>query len=540
MTKFRLKFTFTRSKLFLLVYSLIGSLYFLLLWSRQLVSTPTGIVAGWVGSWADGAVHLSYMSAFAFRSTFPLNHPLFYGHPFSYSFVADMLGGYLLRLGLPHHLAWNFLGGFLCLILLFLLPWVYSQFSSLSRALVASLLWFFSGGLGFIYFFQDVAQTGFLTTITHLPQEYTHIGSHYIEWINIISGELVPQRAFLLGLITGLLILTLLWRIFATKVKLRHFLVLGLLLGPLPIIHAHTAIVMAILTLWIFLLTLRRHPFSYWMLTAFISLSVAYPLATHFIFPSTSESFFRLYPGWLAKSKDINWFWFWLINWGLFLPASFVGYFFLPSRQKLFFLPFYFLFFLSNLILFQPYDWDNSKIFTWIYLAFSLPATTLLFRLLQAKRLGLIAFSLLFLVFTFSGFLDALRLLDFEKLQTPMFTNEELDLASKVRELTSPDSVILTSDQHNHFIPTLTGRQILMGYRGWLWTYGLDYTTRETDIANIYSGSSQASLLLDHYSIDYVVIGPSEHASFEINLSYFSQFPLLLESPSYSIYSVSH
>jgi uncharacterized membrane protein len=78
-----------------------------------------------------------------------------------------------------------------------------------------------------------------------------------------------------------------------------------------------------------------------------------------------------------------------------------------------------------------------------------------------------------------------------------------------------------------------------MSYPGWLWSYGINYTQREADIARIYKGGADTLSLLSHYHADYILIGPSERGAYQPNADYFNgQFRLLLHTPNYDIYAV--
>jgi uncharacterized membrane protein len=114
-----------------------------------------------------------------------------------------------------------------------------------------------------------------------------------------------------------------------------------------------------------------------------------------------------------------------------------------------------------------------------------------------------------------------------------------VQLASEVRRQTPPKAVFVTGEQPTNPIADLAGRSVLMSYPGWLWSYGINYTQREADLARIYGGGPQALDLLRHYHADYVVIGPSERSNFHPNLDYFgAQFRLVLHTANYAIYAV--
>jgi uncharacterized membrane protein len=84
-------------------------------------------------------------------------------------------------------------------------------------------------------------------------------------------------------------------------------------------------------------------------------------------------------------------------------------------------------------------------------------------------------------------------------------------VADWVRRNTSPTAIFAVADEHNSPIPTLAGRRELIGYPGWLWTYGLaDYVQKGEDDKRILDGDANALELAQKYGIDYVMIGPQE------------------------------
>lgn len=93
--------------------------------------------------------------------------------------------------------------------------------------------------------------------------------------------------------------------------------------------------------------------------------------------------------------------------------------------------------------------------------------------------------------------------------------------------------------QSNHPVGMLSGRRVLMGYPGWLWTEGLPTAERERDVRAIYGFTSDAPGLLAKYRVDYVVIGPVEREQLHANVeAYRSRFPELLRTTSYEIFDV--
>jgi len=57
------------------------------------------------------------------------------------------------------------------------------------------------------------------------------------------------------------------------------------------------------------------------------------------------------------------------------------------------------------------------------------------------------------------------------------------------------------------------GRRVVIGYGGWLWTYGLaDWISKTDSVQRMLRGDPATSALLRQYHVDYVVVGPQEQA----------------------------
>jgi len=245
----------------------------------------------------------------------------------------------------------------------------------------------------------------------------------------------------------------------------------------------------------------------------------------------------------MANKAGSNLVTFWIMNLGLMLPLILVGWWLVSKRFKVFSLSFGWLFILANLWLFQPWDWDNTKIFIhWYVIAVILAAGALDF-LIKSRRLALKFLGILFfLLAIFSGSLDVGRLLQYQTHRYRFWDNQQLSLALWVKNNTPPQTVFLTADNHNHWLPALTGRKIVLGYAGWLWTYGLDYKQREIDIIKIFKGEPGAQELLNKYQINYVVLGPDElsQKQWQINQQFWAEnFPVFLDTNGYKIYKIN-
>lgn len=318
-------------------------------------------------------------------------------------------------------------------------------------------------------------------------------------WLNFITSQLIPQRGILLGLSLSIIVYFLLW-----KKKLAPA---GIIAGLLPLVHTHS-----------YLVTLMIGGLSGWKFLL-PAMALGLPQIGYVYGFGVGKNFLAVDTFWLKQ---------WLSLWPI-LAFLVLGLINSPKRLQRFSLPFWLMFLAAGFFRFQPYAWDNTKLLTHWYLIASIGAALALVRL---KLIGLLILPLLI----FPGAREVAKLTqDSSKYQ--FFNQTQLALAEKTREIIEPRAVVLTASNHNHWLPALTGRQIIMGYPGWLWTYGIDYLPRQADVAKMYQGSAK---LLDQYRVDYVVIGPDETNMWpDLNEAYFeTNFTLVFDQNGYKIFQV--
>jgi hypothetical protein len=543
-------------------YFLFWTVYFAVFWARSVYFNAQGeLVAGHINIWGDWAAHFTMTSALLARGPL-ISSPFLLNAQFSYPFFVDFVSACLLKLYLPFLLSFLLPSFLFSVGLVFALYFFYrTVWQSKKLAILASLIFLLNGGMGFSYYFQDVFHSAKpIQTIINPLHEYTHIESQHIEWISVIDSMVIPQRAFLMGFPIALIVLSLVWRALEKKQKTGWkkggILAAGLLFGLLPIIHTHSFLAVAIILAWWFCFDLwscshRWECMKLWVVFGCMSAAIAFPLLKMFFIGHITGSFFHWYPGWLAKDAQQNWLFFWWQNWGVTPWLAGIASMVLmwKTRQKkrkialqlMKVVPFWVLFGLANLVLFQPYAWDNTKIIVWSSLGISALAASclgILFTHLR-KSLALPLAVILFLLMIFAGTLDAYRAQRIDLHSYTMYSQQELSLADWAKQNTDVDSVWLTSDQHNHWLYNLTGRQAVMVFRGWLWTHGYAYRPIEDDVFQMFTGAPNALSLLQKYHVQYVVIGISERRDFYANEAFFSQhFPIVKQNDNTKIYKI--
>lgn len=527
--------------IFLLVF-FSALLLFGTLWPKVLYQENQDIyTVGTSGVWGDWAAHSAYVSHFAYSDTISLEHPLYAGIKFSYTFIPDFLSAIFIKLGsnfIPSMIVPGFVFSMAPVVLLYYFSFRLAKKESIAALTV--LLFIFDGGLGFLYFFKDIASVpyaGLVDFFKNSPLEYAHLADENIHWTALINNLVLPQRAFTMGMPLGILVLT------AILIGLREiknnkmFLYAGIIAAFLPAIHIHSLVAVSFLGFFLIVLFSEKNlKLIAKRLLFFIGPIVILGFwQILFLFPGNGYSYI-VQLGWMAK--DENWIYFWIKNLGFNFIFIAPAFFVISKKMKIFYAPFFMLFIITNIFLFQPHDYDNIKIMEYWFLATSIILSIFLVKIWHESILSKLFVCAVLPLMVLAPVLDLAHL--YLRPGYLFLTKDEIKVAEIIKEKTPQGSVFLTSDKHNHLVPVLTGRQILMGYRGWLWTYGIKYQGREKDIANMYSGAINAKELLKKYGVDYVFIGSSERAMPNINEQFFAQnYPLFLQEGDMRIYKIN-
>lgn len=568
----------------------IWSAYFSWFWHKALTFNEYGdLVAGHVNIWGDWAVHLTMTTAIAERGLH-IASPILIDAPFTYPFFTNAVSAALIRLDVDLISAMVIPSLLFSIALVVTLLWSFKQFfKSWNISMLATTFFLLSGGLGFLYAGETLLTSNNVTfELLNPSQRYTRIDEAGIKWINVIDSMIIPQRAFAPGFSLAVIALTLIYKWWTEHKKNTWRVVLAaLLIGILPIIQTHAFLaVFIILCVWaisaisidvLFAKTKDLKNKSYilfktaksafpWLGIAAIVSIFAIPLLMQIgvlTFNSDSSAIttqsFSFLIGWLANEYNQPWWFFALQNWGLLPIVASFGLFFHSfqfkkksdrARQFLAFLPFFVLFILANIILFQPFPWDNTKIFIWAHFGFSGLAAYAIAHwysktrdlpVAAKKRVGILLLCGLVFTLTASGALDAYRILRHQLDSHVFLSKGELKLANWAKQNTDPQSVWLTGDQHNHWLFTMTGRQPVMAYRGWLWTHGYTYRTQESTVSRLYTQPQYNLDLIEQYGIDYVVIGLHEKDVWKANEQAWTDlFPVIHQSDTTRIFQTTN
>lgn len=523
---------------------LFAPLYYYLFSIRMFYPQADGLYSGG-NSWNDMSLHLANASSFLYGKNFPPAFTVYAGEPLRYPFMPDFQTAVLMALGLSPYgalmttavpLALTITGIFYCLALRIV--------RSPPASVLATILFLLNGGVGFLYFLEDwrKSKKPFTTFWGEIQFNYANMWDKNLHWANIIVDCFLPQRTSLYGIPVALItfiIFAVVWRRWNEEQNVKRwdswkpFLFAGILVGTLPLFHAHTFVAVGLVSGFLFLIKPRLDWIVFWLpavlLAAFQSVSQL-DLNNHI----TSGKFFYLQVGWKGHD-EASWILYWIRNVGVPLLLVIPAWFAAPRPWRSFYLAFFCLFVFCFFIMVSPNDYDNIKLmYYWYGLSCILIARWIMKLARQRKQYFLAA------VLAAASIASAILSFQHEDLvRWRSFTTEEMEAAAFVINNTPPKSIFLTAPINNQPILCLAGRSILMGYGGWIWTHGYQSQQREADIKKIYSGDAQSMQLLQQYGVNYIYVSHSEIQTFKCNFDYLNNnFPVVYQNLDITIYAV--
>lgn len=500
--------------------------------SNRIFWKDGGLWASHTNVWGDWALHIAMARNFALNppSVWFSENMFYAGYAQAYPFLANLLPGLLMRASIDVVVAFT-----VCTVVTSSLA-VIGIYGLLRRCTLSPVqsglglsLFLMTGGPGILKFLSDFLVSREWGIWWYPPLNYT-ILTHYEWWEgNFVVGMWFPQRAFLLGLALSLWSL-IIWfgalNPHSTGLSRRRRLILaclaGLLAGLLPITHAHSFIVAAVVGVaaaWWF----RQQ----WPVVLSYGLSATLLgglLYTTFIAGKVENPhFMQLRLGWTASSLS-DWLMMWWLLWGLFTPLALWGSWQVFRRNsaglKTSTTAGWIIFAAVNLMMFQPTAWDNSKLIMWSYLLL-IPATITALTWLSRWQGWLGSWLVLgaLLLLSGTGGLQLWRYSHTQEGPYELLSASEKQLAEYIHHATTPTSRFLTATQHNHPVSLWAARPLLMSYPAWVSNFGFLSVQRERDIRTMFEDGEAAVPLLRKYQVEYIYIGPVERREYAVNES---------------------
>ncbi len=495
-------------------------------------------------TYGDLCLHLGIATSLR-NAAFPPTYSLLPGALLGYPFLGDSMATSMLLCGSTLRLSFV-LTGTLMMLLVYLgfvvLCWDLTR--SRAATVVAFVLMFLNGGLGFIYALDGIGKdasafreifTGFYRTPTNQP-------SLNLRWVNVLCDMMIPQRTLLTGwmaLVPALWLLTNAVR----RRGARLFALLGVWAGAMPMIHTHSFLALGLISAGAMAYCLahapanrRRGVLMRFLLYGGVAAALALPQLLTWSVPQTVKGgALRFRFNWVNNQKGRlidGYFWFWIKNvgliWLMMVPAALCGRRgargFDARRQSAFRmlgLGALLVYVVAELIQFQPNEYDNNKLFYVAYMAM-MPAmgwylVTLFGRLRGIRGRALIAAAFM-LVSTLSGALTIGREV---VSRYQLFNRCETEAAKFVEANTPEDAVFLTGVQHKNPVAALAGRRIICGTPSYLFFHGIDYTGAYVALAQMLEFPADSADLFEQYGVDYAYISSYERGDFAVDEDWF-------------------
>jgi hypothetical protein len=258
------------------------------------------------------------------------------------------------------------------------------------------------------------------------------------------------------------------------------------------------------------------------------------------------HGFVRLSPAWMEEGKGESPAYMWWKALGLFGPMYLLSFTLLrTAHQRFFFAGFAFLFVVCNVVMFQPWHLDNTKLlYVWVFGASGTVGLALArgqeaarsLRSTPLRLAGLAIVGAAYWAMTFSGSLATWReMLNYAKTYDDM----DLDFAEWIKSSTPPDAVFMHDMARGHIRveSSLAGRQIAHGFDGWLSSHGINSAQRREDLFRVVQGSRAGVAALATHNISYITIDASTKSAWSYSfLDDVADF--VATNGKYSVYAV--
>ncbi|MCL2545173.1 MAG: hypothetical protein FWE77_04560, partial [Clostridia bacterium] len=508
-------------------------------------------------TYGDLGLHLGIATSLR-NAAFPPEYSILPGTRLSYPFLANSLSTSLMLFGLP--LRWAIIVPGTLMMALVFTGYLLLARSALGprRWLVAlaMLLFFVNGGLGFLYAFDMVGQdfsrvadifTGFYKTPANQPELN-------LRWSNVIADLMLPQRTLLGGWTLLLPALYLLRSAIQTR-RTRQFFFAAVFAGALPLVHTHSFLALGLCSAgWMVCAIIqargpaeRRQLLSGGALYLLITLALALPQLIAFAFPQTmAGGSLRVQLNWVNNSRNLGmidgYLWFWIKNVGPAFVLLLCAVLDADRRRALLAAGAFAIYLVAEVVLFQPNEYDNNKLFyVWYMIGALLVAdyVGLLWDRLAGLRGRWVLAAAFVIVSTASGGLSIARevVSDYR-----LFSADAVAAAEFVERETAPDAMfITTSEWHINPVSVLAGRRIVCGPNLYLYFHGLDSVRREraADVRRFYTDPAGNLDVLERHGVDYILLGDYERGDYQPDQGAFDAlFETIFSEGDYTIYRV--
>ena len=506
-------------------------------------------------TYGDLPMHLSFITGLMGKK-FPADYPFYPGARLSYPFLTDTLSStfYLLGCSLQASVV---IPGTLMMALCFMGVLVLGREMTAGGKIMilAALLFFLNGGLGFLYdfdlaggswtggYFETVGErvnnilTGYYRTPTNQPDP------NNLRWSNVICDLMVPQRTLLGGWCTVFPCFYLMDAVFRAKKRdpgngPRGLILLAVWAGALPLIHTHSFLALVLASLgamiydWIHgdpdaLMTRRTRwrILAPYLVYAGIAAALAVPQLILFTFrqafqEGAGHSFLQLQFNWVNNPggrgmRDL-YLWFYVKNIGLPFLALIAALFDKTPRNRRLFAMALPIILAAEFIRFQPNEYDNNKL---LYLAWLLCCMIVAdwSAGVWKKLKGLRSRTVLAVIAAAVTFLSAGLTIWRECVSDYVaFSSASVEAGEFARDRTEKDAVFISGTQHLNPVLSIGGKSVACGPDLWLYWHGFDTWERQEDLRMFFEDPESFPEIPQKYNAGYIYVSSYERGQYDV------------------------
>ncbi len=513
-----------------------------ILFSGHVLVMKDGSFYGGQSTYGDTAMHLGMITSIANQGQFPPDYSIMPGQRLSYPFLVNSQSATLYLMGTSLKLS-VIIPSMVMSIVCFAGFYVFARRIAKKKgaAVLAFLLFFITGGLGFFYFldnpqtFKEIFTGFYLTPTNHI--EFN------LRWVNVICDMMVPQRTTLMGWSVLIPTMMLLWNGLKSGKKL-NIAIAGIMAGSLPMIHTHSFLALGILCFgWLLMGTFDENiSIKDWIIRWIIFVIpvgiLAAPQLFFWIF-TQSKGFVQVHLDWVNVNEPS--IWFWVKNIGLpilfIIPALIWGH----KKYGAWYIGAIIIFMVGLTFSFQPNFYDNNKLLlVWYMLTCVLVADYMIFiweKLKSVPGRDILAVFVGITLFA-SGILSIMRELNSNG-EYQLFNSSHVRAAQCIEEKTPTDALFITGRQHLNAPAALAGRNVYVGSGVYLHFHGLGYQKREQEVNTMYTNIAASKELMQEIGVDYAYLSSYERYHFGVESSFFSDYPLVYDSGEVMIFAIS-
>ena len=522
-------------------------------------------------TYGDLPMHLSFITGLVGKP-FPPDYPFYPGARLSYPFLTDSLSSTFCLLGCSLQAAVTIPGTLMMALCYMGVLVLAREMTAGGKAVIlAALLFFLNGGLGFLYdfdlaggsweaqagtsvftqigqtvsgWFRTVSErigdilTGYYKTPTNQPDP------NNLRWSNVICDLMVPQRTLLGGWCTVIPCFYLLDAVFRPKKRdtgngARGLVLLGVWAGALPLVHTHSFLALALASLGCMTYDLihgdpdammirrsRGQILLPYLAYAAIAAVLAVPQLVFFTFRQTFQgdaghAFLQFQFNWVNNRggqgmRDL-YIWFYVKNIGLPFLALIAALFDKTPRNRRIFAMALPIILAAEFIRFQPNEYDNNKLF---YLAWLLCCMIVadwccsLWKRMQGMRsrhvIAVIAAVVTFLSAGLSIWRECVS-------DYVAYSSSSVEAGEFARDRTEKDAVFLTGTQHLNPVLSIGGKTIVCGPDLWLYWHGFDTRERQEELRLFYEDPEGHADIPRKYNAGYIYVSSYERTSYDVD-----------------------